>query len=115
MPGELRVDPQIVSGSGQTFADLAAGLPPAPAGFSVAPGADPLSAVAFNRQQASETPALQALPDLKSDSAATAGKIVRAAAMYANADATLSQRLSAVAVDPVEGSSQASAPRDRES
>ena len=43
MPGELRVDPQIVHGCGQAMAALAAGLPPAPVGFSEVQAGDPLS------------------------------------------------------------------------
>jgi hypothetical protein len=43
VPGELRVDPQIVHGCGQAMAALAAGLPPAPVGFSEVQAGDPLS------------------------------------------------------------------------
>jgi hypothetical protein len=39
----LRVDPQIVHGCGQAMAALAAGLPPAPVGFSEVQAGDPLS------------------------------------------------------------------------
>jgi hypothetical protein len=43
VPGELRVDPQVVHGCGQAMAALAAGLPPAPVGFSEVQAGDPLS------------------------------------------------------------------------
>ena len=82
MPGELRVDPQVVHGCGQAMAALAAGLPPAPVGFSEVQAGDPLSAMAFTVQRAAEAPVLVGLPAIQADSAATAGKIPQAAAMY---------------------------------
>lgn len=95
MPGELRVSPTTVGDCGQTMASLAAGMPPVPTGFSEVQAGDPLSAVAFTVQQEAEAPVLAGLPAAQADSAATAGKIIQAAARYTEADTALSQRLQA--------------------
>ena len=103
LPGELRVDPQVLDSCGQRLAGLAGSLPPAPVGFSAVAGGDPLSAVAFTQQQAAEAPVLVGLPSVQTESAATAEKITQAAAMYRATDAGLGQRLHAVRVDPADG------------
>jgi len=82
------------------MAALAAGLPPAPVGFSEVQAGDPLSAVAFTVQRAAEAPVLVGLPVVQADTAATAGKIPQAAAMYTSTDTALGQRLGSVPVDP---------------
>jgi hypothetical protein len=51
-------------------------------GFSEVQAGDPLSAMAFTVQRAAEAPVLVGLPAIQADSAATAGKIPQAAAMY---------------------------------
>jgi hypothetical protein len=82
------------------MAALAAGLPPAPVGFSEVQAGDPLSAMAFTVQRAAEAPVLVGLPAIQADSAATAAKIPQAAAMYTSSDTALGQRLGSLPVDP---------------
>jgi hypothetical protein len=82
------------------MAALAAGLPPAPVGFSEVQAGDPLSAMALTVQRAAEAPVLVGLPVVQADSAATAAKIPQAAAMYTSSDTALGQRLGSLPVDP---------------